>query len=165
MEAYTAKLANPNLLSIQFNILKYAAYSYKMLVNNFSYTKYYQISQKLIELRDLKSWFLRSSNVWPEGCRVVTVAMDGAGLAGHALDHHGYGHPTGESVRVEHNVWNYSTFGPGEVLWRPLLTANTLLSGPGVVKIRITFLKSLKKSSTIKKKQTGQVRKKVRKQD
>ena len=61
----------------------------------------------------------------PEGRGVVTLAVYGCSLARHTLDHHGDGHAGGEAVGVEQDVGEEAALRPGEVLYGPLLAADT----------------------------------------
>ena len=63
-----------------------------------------------------------------EWCGIVDLAVYGARLARHLLNHHSNGHPAGEPVGVEDNVREHAVRRPGQVLARPLLAGNTLLT-------------------------------------
>ena len=62
-------------------------------------------------------------------CRIVHLPVDSPRLSRHSLNHHSNCHSTWETVRIENNIREQSARCPRDILARPLLAANTLLTG------------------------------------
>lgn len=63
--------------------------------------------------------------------RVMNESVGSGRFARKHLDYHSNGHPTGKSMGVEQNVRNHSGVCKRQILSRPLLRANSLLSSSG----------------------------------
>lgn len=62
-------------------------------------------------------------------CGVMDQAVHGSRFPGHRFDHHGNGHPRGETVRIEHDVRDQTGLGEWQIDGWPLLRTDTFLAG------------------------------------